>query len=147
MRHLRLLPATIVLLAVAALPACSSDDDSTTTTTTSPATTTSEVDGTLITEPGPVELQVGGSATLELEANPTTGYRWEVASEPDDAVFRVVSDTYVGPDSSAMGAAGTQRIVVEGVAAGTAQLELRYVRPWEEDSPPAETATYTITVA
>jgi inhibitor of cysteine peptidase len=101
----------------------------------------------VITEPGPVELAVGTSVTLELQANPTTGYQWELAAEPDTAVVRVLSDTYVAPDSGAMGAGGTQRLVVEGVAAGTTTLELRYVRPWETDTPPAETATFDITVA
>ena len=90
----------------------------------------------MIDSPGPVELAVGESATLELEANPTTGYQWEPSAEPDAAVIRIVSDTYVAPDSAAMGAGGTQRIVIEGVAAGTTTLELRYVRPWEADADP-----------
>lgn len=144
-------------LAVAALAAvgCSSDDSSsdeadrssTSTTEAAAATSTTAPEGDVITEPGPVELAVGQSVTLELQANPTTGYQWELSAEPDAAVVRVVSDTYVAPDSDAMGAGGTQRLVVEGVAAGSTTLELRYVRPWEADEPPAETAEFDITVA
>lgn len=141
-------------LAVATLvgAGCSSDDSSDGTTTTVAVTTTvaesttTVPEGTVIDEPGPVELAVGASATLELEANPTTGYQWEPSSEPDAAVIKIVSDTYVAGGSDAMGAGGTQRIVIEGVAAGTTTLALRYVRPWETDVAPAETASYEVTV-
>ena len=132
--------------ALALLGACSSEDSGSTTTTTV-ATTTTAGEGTVIDTPGPVELGVGERATLVLDANPTTGYQWEPASEPDAAVMKIVSDTYEAGGSDAMGAGGTQRIVIEGVAAGTATLELRYVRPWETDVAPAETASYDITVA
>jgi inhibitor of cysteine peptidase len=151
-RH-RPLTRTVAASAVAALAllgACSSSDDSsgdTSSTTTTSSTSTTASEGTVITSPGAVELAVGERATLELEANPTTGYQWEPSAEPDAAVVKVVSDTYVAGGSDAMGAGGTQRIVVEGVAAGTTTLELRYVRPWESDTPPAETASYQITVS
>jgi inhibitor of cysteine peptidase len=141
--------AVAAVAALALLGACSSDDSSSgdATTTTAAATSTTASEGTVITSPGPVELAVGERATLELEANPTTGYQWEPSAEPDAAVVTIVSDTYVAGGSDAMGAGGTQRIVVEGVAAGTTTLELRYVRPWESDTPPAETASYQITVS
>lgn len=128
---------------------CSSDDSSSddSTTTTAAKTTTTAAEGTVIDQPGPVSLKVGETATIVLEANPTTGYQWEPAVEPDAAVVRIVSDNYEAPDSDAMGAAGSQRIVIEGVAAGTTELELKYIRPWEPDATPAETATYQVTVA
>ncbi len=104
-------------------------------------------DGPTVTAPGPVQLKVGGRATIELEANPSTGYQWEPAAAPDTAVYRIVSDTYRAPDTSRVGAAGTQLIVVEGVAPGTATLTLDYVRPWEDGVAPAETAEFAITVS
>lgn len=138
--------STVVLLGCSS---DSSDDSSTTTSAAADSSTTTSAaaaDGPVVTEPGPVELEVGGRATLELSANQTTGYQWELAAEPDAAVVTVVSDTYVAAESDAMGAGGMQRVVVEGVAAGTTTLELRYVRPWEADAEPAETATYELTV-
>lgn len=137
--------STVVLLGCSS---DSSDGSSTTTSAADDSTTTSAApdDGPVVTEPGPVELEVGGRATLELSANQTTGYQWELAAEPDGAVVTVVSDTYVAAESDAMGAGGMQRVVVEGVAAGTTTLELRYVRPWETDAEPADTATYQLTV-
>lgn len=142
---------TLAALSAVALLGCSSDSSSDTTSTTEPerSTTTTEAssdDGPVVTEPGPVSLEVGGRATLELEANPTTGYQWELSAEPDTSIVTIVSDTFVAPDSSAMGAGGTQRMVVEGVAPGTTSIDLRYVRPWETDAEPAETATFELTV-
>jgi inhibitor of cysteine peptidase len=148
--HSSILAATLALSLTVGAVGCSSDDSADTTTTaptTTAVTTTTAAEGTVIDSPGPVQLGVGETATLVLEANPTTGYQWEPAAAPDSAVVTIVSDTYVAPDSTAMGAAGSQRIVIKGVAAGTTTLELRYVRPWETDVAPAETASYDITVA
>jgi len=41
----------------------------------------------------------------------------------------VVSDDYVRPAEPIPGAGGLQRIVVEGVATGTARLDFGYRRP------------------
>ncbi|MFN7148583.1 MAG: protease inhibitor I42 family protein [Microthrixaceae bacterium] len=150
MRRIIFILATV---STVALFGCSSDSsgDSTTSTTADDSSTTttaaSSDEGPVVTEPGPVSLEVGGRATLELAANPTTGYQWELAAEPDSSIVTIVSDTYVAPDSSAVGAGGTQRMVVEGVAPGTASIELRYVRPWETDAEPAETATFELAVS
>jgi len=143
----------VALLGLGGLAACgddSSSGSSSTTTSTPSSSTPSSVPaggGAVVTEPGPVEVGVGQQVTLELASNPTTGYSWELTSAPDTAVVRIVSDTYVPPDAQIPGAGGVQRIVVEGVAAGEATLDLGYRRPWEADVPPSETASFDITVA
>jgi len=60
----------------------------------------------VVSEPGPVTLEVGGQVTLELQANPTTGYSWELTAAPDTAVVRLVSDDYVRPAEPIPGAGG-----------------------------------------
>jgi inhibitor of cysteine peptidase len=157
MRTMRASLLSVTVLA-AVLAGCGNGDDdaaTTTSTTAAPSTTaesstTAQPDeggGEVITTPGPIELSVGGRATIQLEANPTTGYQWEPASEPDSSVLRVVSDEYVAADSDVVGSGGTQVMVIEGVAAGSTTLELRYVRPWEDGGEPAETAAYDVTVS
>lgn len=137
-----------VLAAPLVLASCGDDGDAAKgSTTTASTSTTAGDDGPTVTASGPVQLKVGGRATIELTANPTTGYQWEPAAAPDTAVFRIVADTYTAPDTSRVGAAGTQQVVVEGVAPGTATLTLIYVRPWETGVAPAETATFPITVS
>jgi inhibitor of cysteine peptidase len=149
MRRIIFILATVSTVALLGCSSDSSSDSTTSTTAADSSSTTTEAssnDGPVVTEPGPVSIEVGGRATLELAANPTTGYQWELAAEPDTSIVTIVSDTYVAPDSTAMGAGGTQRMVVEGVAPGTASIELRYVRPWESDVEPAETASFQVTV-
>lgn len=144
--------AGLLLVPVLAVPlvlsACG--DDGSSKDADSPATSTTASagkGGPTITAAGPVQLEVGGRATIQLEANPTTGYQWQPSAAPDATVYRIVSDTYRAADTSRVGAPGTQEIVVEGVAAGTATLTLEYVRPWENGVAPAQTASFPITVS
>lgn len=150
--QLRRLAVSIALVGplVVSGVACSSDSEGSkdsSTTTESTSTTSSVPEGQVVTESGPIDLAVGETATIRLEANPTTGYQWEPSSAPDEAVIRVVSDRYEADASDAVGSGGTQEIVIEGTGAGTTTFELRYVRPWEQDGTPAETATFDVTVS
>ncbi len=154
-QQLRRLAVSLALVGPLALSAaaCSSDSDSkdttstTASTTTSPTSSTSVPEGQVVTESGPIALAVGETATIRLEANPTTGYQWEPTSAPDEAVIRVVSDRYEAEATEVVGSGGTQEIVIEGTGAGTTTFELRYVRPWEEGGTAAETATFEVTVS
>jgi inhibitor of cysteine peptidase len=137
-------PFAVAVLALGA-GACSSDDSSSSTTSTTAGRTTTTMD--TVTKSGPIALSVGGRATIELEANRTTGYEWEPTSAPDTDIVKIVGDTYVPPGTSRVGAPGVQRIVLEGVATGITTLTLGYVRPWEQGVAPAQTATFAITVS
>lgn len=151
--------ALVSILAVTAVACSDSSDETSTTSTASTATSTttggdagddaSGNGGTVYKESGPIQLGVGEQATIDLVANPTTGYQWELSTQPDAAVVTVVSDVYTAtPTADGMvGSGGTQRIVIQGVAAGTASIDLRYVRPWETDQSGAETATFAVTVS
>jgi predicted secreted protein len=152
--HRTFVAGALALLAALPLAACSDDESSGTssTTTTERATTSTTAadggeDGEVITRSGPVTIAVGERATIRLEGNVTTGYSWTISEQPDPAVVKVVSDEYVAPgEGAAVGQGGHQEVVVEGVAAGTTSLGMSYARPWEQDTPPAETATFDITV-
>ena len=147
-----LIPLALVLVLGTTAVACSSDDSASDTTSTTAASTTTAPpngsdDGVTVTKSGPIDLKVGERATIELEANQTTGYQWAPTAEPDAAVVTVVSDTYVAPETDRVGAGGSQKIVIEGVAPGTTSLAMGYSRPWEQGTPPAETATFQVTVS
>jgi inhibitor of cysteine peptidase len=144
-RNRIILATALVALVALPLAACGGDSDSS--SGDGSGSGDEKVSAVTVTESGPVKLAVGERATIELEANPSTGYQWEPTTEPDTAVVRVVSDTYTAGPTDRVGAAGTQKIVVEGVAAGTTTFTLGYVRPWETDTPPAETASFEITVS
>lgn len=147
----RLAAATFLVVAAAApLAGCGDDGSSSRTTAASPTSAApgseSGDDASVITEPGPIALTVGQSATIEMEGNVTTGYSWSISTAPDAGVAGVVSDEYIAPDGGRPGAGGHQKVVIEGVAPGSTSLVMSYARPWETDQPPARTAEFTVTV-
>ena len=147
-----LLLPLVVVLCLTALSCTEESGESATPTSEEESTTVASSDadgGGVITEAGPVALTVGGRATIELATNPTTGYQWELATEPDTTIVSVVSDEYTAAEAAdgMVGTGGIQKVVLQGVAAGTTTIELRYVRPWETDRSGAETATFAVTVS
>lgn len=87
---------------------------------------------------GTIELKEGHVVSITLEANPTTGYTWEVV-EGDEEVVRRVGEIEFQPESEAIGAGGVQIIRFEIVNAGQTTLKLVYHRPWETGVEPLET--------
>jgi len=90
-----------------------------------------------------VELQRGKGLEISLEANPTTGYGWEV-EEVDERVLRQVGEVEFKPESNLIGAPGVQILHFEAVGTGQTTLKLVYRRPWEKGVKPLK--TYSIQV-
>jgi len=44
-----------------------------------------------------VEIAVGGSLTVTLESNPTTGFQWELTEVTDQNVLEYVTQKFEGP--------------------------------------------------
>ncbi len=86
-----------------------------------------------------VELKSGQVVSITLEANPTTGYTWEVVEPLDEQVMRQVGEIEFKRESDAIGAGGVQIIRFECVNAGQTALKLAYHRPWETDVEPLKT--------
>jgi len=97
-----------------------------------------------------VELRAGGSLTVTLDSNPSTGYSWAVAEgtgavlrQDGSATYRQLPSTG-GPPRAGTGGTATFRF--EAAGKGQATLRLIYRRPWEKDIAPVETFTVTVTV-
>ena len=86
-----------------------------------------------------IELKKGQALVITLEANPTTGYTWEVVEPRDEQVLRQVGEIEFKQESDLIGAGGVQIIRFEVVNAGRAALKLIYHRPWETDVEPLKT--------
>ena len=91
-----------------------------------------------------ISVKSGEKFTIKLEANPTTGYDWNV-SVSDEAVLTLEKSEYRHGGSDAEGAGGTQVLVFKANKAGAATIDLVYQRSWEprEDD---EHIQYTVTV-
>lgn len=84
----------------------------------------------------------GDEFVVALSANPSTGYEWTAADNPDVAF---VSSQQV-PSGSRPGAPGTQELTFRADRRGSSTLELDYARSFEADVPPAKTAKFAVTV-
>ena len=123
------------LTLVAALAACGSDDDG-------GGGDRQVLDGGDVgTE---ITVGVGEEFEVRLESNVTTGYAWRVAELPD--AIALVSSEYEEPDTSLVGAGGVEVFVFEGVAEGSGELRLEYVRSFDDPPEPAETADFQVQV-
>lgn len=82
-----------------------------------------------------VALGVGETMAVALEANPSTGYAWEVAAV-DDSVLRADEWEFVqGGEGALLGAGGTQVLRFTALAEGETVLELVHRRSWESEEP------------
>ncbi|GAB4503959.1 MAG: hypothetical protein Fur0043_09520 [Anaerolineales bacterium] len=94
-----------------------------------------------------VTLQSGQTLTVSLEANPTTGYRWQVL-QIDPAVLEQSGEAEYKQAAGAeglTGAGGVETLRFEALAAGQTTLTLGYMRSWES-VPPLKTFTVQVTV-
>ena len=95
----------------------------------------------------PIDVSVDDTFTIELEANPSTGYSWELAGPLDEAIVVSLGSDHEAGDSDAVGAPGTQKLSFRAVGEGSTTIALQYVRPWETDVAPAETEDFTVNVS
>jgi inhibitor of cysteine peptidase len=93
-----------------------------------------------------VQLKKSQTLVVTLEANPTTGYSWEVAEPLDEQVLRQLGEPEFKVESDLMGAGGVQILRFEAVNAGKTTLKLVYHRPWEKGVEPLNTFSIQVVV-
>ena len=102
-----------------------------------------------VSEPGgQVTLAVGQELALQLEANVTTGYAWELVPPVPDVLTVTDPGTYRASTGSEprVGAGGTTSFVFRAAQPGKGVLQLVYRRPWERDVAPARTVRVDVDV-
>jgi inhibitor of cysteine peptidase len=129
--------------------ACGSTSGSptpTTTPTTTPVQTTVSVNAS--NSGGQVNISVGDLLIVKLDSNKTTGYSWNLSAISNTRVIAKVSDEYITPppsDPPMTGQGGYEKWTFEAIAAGTANISMKYIRPWETEEP-ADTFEITVNV-
>jgi predicted secreted protein len=77
-----------------------------------------------------IQVKMGSVVTLRLKENPTTGYRWTVATAPE---LEQIGDRFeLG--GSAIGAAGVRVFEFRATRVGEHELRLKNWREWEGES-------------
>jgi inhibitor of cysteine peptidase len=82
-----------------------------------------------------LELRVGAQFVVTLNANPSTGYVWEIAP-PGIAAVRPQGEPQFSADTRARDGSGTVTWPFEAVAAGEGSLRMVYHRPDEAGATP-----------
>lgn len=72
----------------------------------------------------------GQSVVISLDANPTTGYQWDLDGAPDPAVLKLVNSRYRRDPLGAVGGGGIDVWTFEAMGAGTTRVKLVYHRPF-----------------
>ena len=97
-----------------------------------------------------VEIAAGGSLTVTLESNRTTGFQWGLTSISDQAVLERVDQKYVAPEATQngaplVGAPGAEAWTFKALKKGNSTISMGYSRSWES-VPPAKTFSLTVSV-
>ena len=91
----------------------------------------------------------GDTLAVHLDANPSTGYRWELTRLAGASVVQVGLPDYQ-PETAAgvprVGAQGHTTFRFRALQAGTSSIELVYRRPWETSVAAAKTVRFEIAV-
>ena len=94
-----------------------------------------------------VSLAVGQKLAVMVAGNPSTGYQWELTGPvAGAALVQEGRGEFVAGATDLVGAPGEYRFVFKAAGHGTTSISLKYVRPWEQNKPPAATATVSVTV-
>jgi predicted secreted protein len=79
-----------------------------------------------------IGVRAGDIFVLELEGNPTAGYRWSLNSDTGDKLRVVSHDVQAG--GPGIGASAKERFRVEALAEGAGRLRAEYKRAWESEA-------------
>ena len=93
-----------------------------------------------------IKATPGEEFVIKLDANPTTGYEWQLVQSIDDSLVKFVNSDYVSDMTSLLGSGGKSVWTFKAVRAGKAQISFKYIRPWEKNTPPVKEATYIVDI-
>jgi len=96
----------------------------------------------------PITVERNQTLIVTLEANVTTGYRWEAVDGFTPVLQQIGTADYVARSTNApvAGAPGDMTFRFRGETAGTTTLEFAYRRPFEANVAAAKTVRYEVTV-
>jgi inhibitor of cysteine peptidase len=80
-----------------------------------------------------VTVSPGDRLVFRLPENPTTGYRWDIATLPEPLAL---SSSEFTPSPDPRPGAGGERIIhVSATKPGRGEVRIRLLRSWEPDAP------------
>ena len=93
-----------------------------------------------------VTVAKGEMFSIELDSNPSTGYRWDLQLKAGKA--SLVDEDFISDapkNSMVCGAGGKKVFIFKAEEAGTIEIDATYKRPWKSDGA-AQSQSFKITV-
>ena len=143
----------VLVLAFASLAACGSDTPADTSSDLSTDTSAGESPApqslhlTQADDGRSFAIQAGGTFDIALEANPSTGYSWELDDpDPEASLLAQVGEpAFVSDNPSAAGAGGILTFTFQAVDKGEMIVKFVYLAPGVDEAP-SETFQINLTV-
>lgn len=85
-----------------------------------------------------IELEKGNKIIIQLDSNPTTGYRWIPSEEIDSTIVELTDSEYFqtekeeGKEEEIVGVGGFEVFTFEARSSGQTEIILYYLQPWEK---------------
>lgn len=102
-----------------------------------------------ITDPlTPIEVQAGDTFNIVIDANPSTGYHWELVGELDGNVVEFTSRDYTADEPVLAGSGGVDVWTFKAVSAGETTIMLGSYPPGMDviDGEPEQDVTFKVLV-
>ena len=82
-------------------------------------------------------LRKGDIVEVVLNANPSTGYKWQIVNI-DSSKLKIVDETYTSEKvkRDIVGSGGNKIYLFKAINKGNTAIDLIYSRPFEKDLPP-----------
>lgn len=80
-----------------------------------------------------LSVRCGDEFKIELESNPSTGYRWHLIFF-NKKILKFISSEFVPKTASQIGGGGIERFNFKAIKEGTTSIKLVYKRAWEREA-------------
>ncbi|HOW59059.1 MAG TPA: protease inhibitor I42 family protein [Candidatus Omnitrophota bacterium] len=88
----------------------------------------------------------GSEFTIVLDANPSTGYGWQLSETIDKTLLKVVEIKHRRDKGEKVGAGGKDLWTFQALREGEGKIPFDYVRPWEKGVAPAKKEIFTVRI-
>ena len=93
-----------------------------------------------------IDIAIGGTLTVTLDSNQTTGFSWELKEIGDTNILQKIDNKYVAPTSNLVGAGGKEVWNFKALKAGTTTLSMDYSQPWAGGQKDVKSFNLTVAV-
>jgi inhibitor of cysteine peptidase len=93
-----------------------------------------------------IDIAIGGTLTVTLDSNQTTGFSWELKEIGDTNILQKMDSKYVAPTSNMVGAGGKEVWNFKALKGGTTTLSMDYSQPWAGGQKDVKSFNLTVAV-